>query len=271
MLRSLTSQLEVHLHSHCVAIATKRLGKRAEARQLIAVAPPSGAHVAGWVASLTVLDACLDAAPQSGASVEFVVSDHFVRYGLIPWSPDVQSSNEFNALGGAALHAIYGAMSAEWEIQVEHGGYRAAGLACAMEQALISKIAQLCDKHALRLRKMQPLSTQIFNRLRRTTGNDGLVAVVEHNRCILACIRNGAWHSIRALSVGLGAANALDVLIERELVLQGLDQDIPIHVHAVAGTDISATSRFFNAVLTQDLHWQVPAAAPAMDAQSAQA
>ncbi|MCE3603615.1 hypothetical protein LXA47_08345 [Massilia sp. P8910] len=271
MLRSLTSQLEVHLHSTHLAVAKTRLGSRKEERHVIPVEDTSKTVSAGWKAALIALDIWLETSRQNGASIEFIASDHFSHYGLIPWSPDVQSADELNALGRAALHALYGPLSNEWEIQVEYSGYGGAGLACAMERSLITEIIQLCDKHALRLKKIQPLFTRILSLLRNEIGKEGLIAVVEHNRCVLACIHHGAWHSVRALSVSRSPSNALDVLIERELILQGLDANLAIRVQSVAQTNISTASRFPNAVLANHLPWLIPASMQASAEQPAEA
>ena len=61
----------------------------------------------------------------------------------------------------------------------------------------------------------------------------GLLAVVERERCLLACVRNGGWHSIRPLSVAPATGEKLRLVIEREAVLQGFDISGPIYVHAV--------------------------------------
>lgn len=253
MLRSLTSQLEVHLNSSHVTVMETRIGLRPDESQLVSI--PNSAHGGppDWRASLLALDAWLTAAKHRGRRVEFVVSDYLVHYGLIPWTESVQSSDELNALGRAAFNVLYGEVSARWEVQVEYVDYGRPAIACAIDQALLLEIARLCETHALKLKKVHPQFMRIFNRIRKKVGPDGILAVVERGRCLLACIRDGAWHSVRSLSVGVGPARALDVLIEREVVLQGFDVNVPIYIHSVGASDLSVASKFPNAFLSEDV------------------
>lgn len=227
MLLSLTKRLRIELHPTRIVITTIEQGwKPAPAPSLIIHVEKSKAEN-GWHPVLQVLKNWLAEQPRVATNVDLVLSDHYVRYQLVPWHEDINTSDEIAALGRACFADAYGTLADGWEIQIDVGEYGAPGVACAIEQSLVLELRTAFSEKGMRLASLQPAFTGVFNRFGMQLGETVLFASVDGDRCVLACIKDGRWHSIRSLSCGVD----IDIVLDRELLLQGLSADVPRHLH----------------------------------------
>jgi len=204
-----------------------------------------------WQAPLAALRDWLAQGKHAPAQVEIIVSDSFVRYALIPWSDDVQKPAELATLARIHFETLFGAPAAAWEIKADCSDYGKAGIGCALDQALMTALRELCAAHGLRLTSLQPYFMRVFNRWRRRIGRDALFGVVESGQCVLASLKGGAWHSIRTVRLGNYLGAALPVLIEREILLLGLVERAAVYLHALEEVDKMSLRRDFNLTLLE--------------------
>lgn len=242
MLPSLTRRLRIALHATHITMTTTGRGWRPVVGAPVTVRCPVSDHAAGWKAPLEALRLWLGAEKVFSMEVEVVVSDCFAHFVLIPWSDDVQTGAEVAALARASFDELFGVAAKDWEVQVDMRKHGVSGIACALDRALLQELAELCGKRELRLTAVAPSFMDVFNRWNGKIGESGLIAMAESGRCVLACIKRGQWHSIRAIAAGSNPANDVGVLIERELLLQGMDADVPLYVHKIGG-DVLARLR----------------------------
>jgi hypothetical protein len=235
VLPSLTKRLSIALYPSHVALTRherhwRRWRHEVSSTNNFACSAVPGAPA--WAGQIAALGQALDGAVGPAMHAEVTLSDHFVRYALIPWSDNVQSGVEIAALGRATMETLFGAQAALWEVRTDVGAYGVAGIACALDGALLAALHELCGAHRLRLSGVQPYLMKVFNHCRRRIGPDGMLAVLDTGRCVLASMKGGAWHSVRSLAAGTHADNAIDILVARERLLQGVDSALPLYVHA---------------------------------------
>lgn len=152
-------------------------GRRVVYQTSLACTPAPGE--APWVAALRTLDAALQSATQPGpsasdgavpsamsveASVTVVLSNHFMRYLVLPWQPALTRSSELAALARLRFEQIHGAVVADWTVQLGDAGYGTPLLACAVDTGLVSGVQSLMQQRGLRLTSMQGLLMAAFNR-----------------------------------------------------------------------------------------------------------
>ena len=231
------NRVAVHLAPAGATVTVTPRGWRPRPGGAVAV-PVAAVSGVAWQDSLAALRAWLERAAPAPADLRITLADSLVRYALIPWSDEVQNSGERMALARIRFDALYGKPCADWLIQSDLRDYRQAGIACALDPAMKAALHELAAAHGLRLTSLQPRFMDVFNgAARHDIARDALLVVAEPGHCVLASRKDGGWHSIRAARVEAGRAS-LAQLIPRELLLQGLDSEVPVLFHADDAADV---------------------------------
>lgn len=264
MLRSLHKRLSMRLVvALCptqVAIVESRRGWRPQSNQLAVLSCTPIAGEPDWQSPLATLRDWLEQNKSARMDVEVVLSDRFSRYAVIPWSDTVQKRSEKAMLSRIRFETLFGELAAQWEIQRDSDVYGKAGIGCALDKAFIAALQELFAAHRLRLASLKPHLVRAFNRWRdRIERSDALLAFVESDHCVLAAARKGEWHSIRSFRLGSNGKSELPMLIRREIMLQGLDEQAAIYLHSVAPAE--------ETLLMQDIDVTMLEFPPSMEAQ----
>jgi len=233
VLLSLRNKLAVALYPSHLAVSRQSRGWRPTAGEPELVKVDSATEAEGWRCVVDALQIWLEQNKPASSTVECILSDCFVRYLLVPWSDQLQDPAEINALAGIQFESLYGEPSAQWVIKTGVSGYGNAAVACAVSRDLMTALEAMAAAHRLRITSIQPRWIRIFHRLRNRIANDALLMSLEAGQCILATVKNGAWHSIRTLKLHADVPHpTLDAVIDRELLLQGMDSDTTVYLHA---------------------------------------
>lgn len=195
-----------------------------------------------------------------------VISNHFVRYLLIPWRAEVTTRDEFAAYAQICCDQTYGGAGSGHCLRTAPEKEGSPRLAAALDTALLEALARAASSSRLRLVSIQPYLSAAYNRLAVMLPRDDFILVVaEPGRSCLLAAGHGRWSCVRT-SAGEDQPQALAELIEREAQLLGLcDEGLPpVFVHAPRQTGISL--RACHGITPETLSLPVPAAlAPAGD------
>jgi hypothetical protein len=177
----------------------------------------------------------LVARPEIGrGDLTLLVTNHFVRYLLVPWRDEVASPAEFAAYADICYEQVYGGETAGRELRASPAERGSPRLAAALDAPFLAALRGAIAASRLRLVSVQPYLTAAFNRLSENFRHrDFLFVLAEPGRsCLLACAA-GHLSSVRASANG-DQPEVLAALIEREAQLLGLDEDKmpPVYVHA---------------------------------------
>lgn len=192
---------------------------RTATQEVVALAPAP----TPWQAAVDALpDALARHAPRR-AELTCVLSNHFVRYVLLPWNAQLQTEAAWLALARHRLAGIYGQQADAWTLRVTATAPRGPRIACAIETALLAALqAKTAGGHA-RLASVQPHLMAAFNAVRRRLPGASCWLVVEEAGCLLlALIEGGIWRSVRRRRAPASDPAALDALLESEGALLGL-------------------------------------------------
>ncbi len=182
------------------------------------------ANDGSWVAAVDALPQIL--AEKSGEAM-IVIADQFVRYALLPWNETLKTPDQWLALARHRFMALHGPRAAEWDVKVTETAPNGPRLACAVDRALIEKLADNAVASNVRLISVQPFLVAAFNRIRRHVGNGNCWIVVEEpGRLTLALIQRGAWVAIRSRRSDRNWRQVLPEILEREAAFLGLSQPV---------------------------------------------
>lgn len=174
---------------------------------------------APWQAALTALDSALAEFGSRGGSAAVVLSNHWVRYAVLPWQPSVTSTGEMEQLARLQFERNFGAAAAGWTIRTCDRGYGAAHVACAVDTALIAALQECLAAHGLRLGTLQPLLMAAYNDARREFSGSTALAIVEPGRVCLGLLKRDRWLAIASRRAGADLSEA----IEQELATLDVD------------------------------------------------
>ncbi len=190
----------------------------------------SGAKTVELAANEGSWNAAVDALPgvfSGNGEAQIVIADQFVRYALLPWNETLKTAEQWLALAKHRFIALHGPRAAEWDVKVTETAPNGPRLACAVDRALIEKLADNAVASNVRLLSVQPFLVAAFNRIRGQIGNGNCWLVVEEpGRLTLALIQRGAWVAIRSRRSDRNWRQVLPEILEREAAFLGLSQPV---------------------------------------------
>ncbi|WLH14941.1 hypothetical protein PSH58_11905 [Pseudomonas hefeiensis] len=193
-----------------------------------------------WTVALETLDRLLGEHASVGAQLSVVVSGHFSRFCLVPWSEQITSPDEQLGFAQLCFEDLYGVPAQPWDmvLSAEPAGYDR--IATALPQDLLVRLRRLVSDRGLRLRSVQPYLMAAFNHFDKSLdAGDFLFVVAEPVRSVLLLAREGRWTSVRSAGSSDSDA-ALNALIGRERQLQASTSERPLNVylHAPARIEV---------------------------------
>ena len=194
-----------------------------------------------------------------------VLADQFVRYALLPYSETLKTAEQWQALAAHRFNTLHGPRAAEWQINVTETAPLGPRLACAVDRALIGRLAEIFVKADMHLASVQPFLVAAFNRIRKSVGNGSCWIVVEEpGRLTLALIQRGMWIAIRSRRADKGWRNVLPEILERESAFLGLSQPVTrVIICAQGDLDTANFSEMYDAWRTEALAYRELALASA--------
>jgi hypothetical protein len=144
----------------------------------------------GWRGALEALEALV--AEKRPGRLRLVISNHFVRFLVVPEDRTVASAAERAAYLAHHFGAVYGERAARWAIAAEPRGGGSL-LAAAVDSELLAQARALAARHGAVLSRAEPLAVAAFNRARRRSGEGArFFAVLEPGRaCVLLADETG--------------------------------------------------------------------------------
>jgi hypothetical protein len=188
------------------------------------VAVPGAGIENGWQPALDTLAKIMRTDAQwQAAAVDVVVSNHFVRYQIIPWSAVITSAAVRAAYVRESFAQVYGDSTATWAYSVSTTRHGAAWFASAIDQPLLTQLEDAVGQGQSKLRSVVPYLMPAFNRARRMLKEKNMWFVqMEANKLLLMLVIDGRWQAVSGHQVSAGQwQTQLPLLLEREWHLHG--------------------------------------------------
>lgn len=239
MLPSFSSELRIALCPDKVLLLGlgKGLRRKVTHQTILSCVPIPGAPA--WRPALAALEQWLDSNKMGQAKVTVILSNHFVRYALMPFSNEVASPAEEQALAQILLEDTYGDLAKQWRLRISGGGYGEPRLIAAVDAELPEAIAAAFASGPLRLNAISPYLMTAFNCFRKQLrGTDGLFAVAEPGQVVMVTFRNSVWAGVRRMPLNGEPDKQLPDLLQREALIGGLDAGtVPVYLHIAGRPD----------------------------------
>jgi hypothetical protein len=187
-----------------------------------------------WRPALEALARELPRRAAGGPACEVVLSNHFVRYQLVPWRAELRAREERVALAQAQYRSVFGAAAQQWAVRLASTGYGATTLACAVDRPLVEELARLLKAAGARPAAVEPYLAAAFNRWRRELRAPPYwLALLEPGRLWVGQATVAGWASISARRIGADPLDETLAILAQEAAVNGTGP-APIPTYLIA-------------------------------------
>lgn len=175
---------------------------------------------APWGAAMQALEAVLPGQARRKAFATVILSNHFMRYALLPWSDVPGDEAEELAYARHTFRQAYGEAAETWELRLSPGNAGMPQLASAVDQRLTEALRALFGRTGIALESVQPHLMAAYNTCHALLrGRSAWFVLVEPGSLCLALLRQGRWESVRTMRLEGDGRVALPLILERESFL----------------------------------------------------
>lgn len=210
------------------------------ARAVVPVGQEAGSGLPAWTAAVQMLGETLQEAAWAKADLSVVLSNHFVRYQVIPWQDDLQDESELIEYADRLMRKTYGRETARWSIQLSIDGVGRPCVASAIDGQLLDELRALAIAQDRRLLSLRPLLMEAFNWAKPwlTPAYQWLV-VVEKGMICASLVGQGRWVAVRLLRARTDWPSELVAMLEREqFILDEAEAAHTVLLHVVNGEQV---------------------------------
>jgi hypothetical protein len=173
-----------------------------------------------WRAALQALEAALPAFRDGREEATVVLSNHFLRYALVPWNAQLAGTGEEEAYTRHCFTRVYGPLAEHWVLRLSHELADVPRLASALDGELLDGLRGVFEGAGVALASIQPQLMTVFNDCRgHLRHHSGWLALLEPGNLCLALLERGRWSRIRNLRIADTWREALPLILEREAYL----------------------------------------------------
>lgn len=238
-------QLRIFLAPHQASLVRIRRGwsPRVDVQRTLACTAVVPSATTPWQATLATLATALPEFSSRPGDVQVILSNHFVRYALIPDSDQINSAAEEQALVRHHYTRLYGGNAENWVLRLSDPGVDAGPrLASAVDAGLLQGLNEVFRSGKLTLCSIQPNLMAAFNDLRAQLATHTWFALVEPGRLCLARFEHSQWRALKTIKIGATWLPDLLTLLGRERLLAGIDttaDNAPVYVYAPGCSEIT--------------------------------
>lgn len=189
-----------------------------------------------WQPAVDVLEHWLSN-NEMAVDIEITLSNHFVRYVVMPFSAQMTSLAEEQAWAQILFEETYGDVATQWKIAICEGGYGDTKLLAAVDSALLSKVTTLSN---LRLRECKPHFIKAFNYFSKNiTEGSGFFAVVEANMMTIIMFEDEIFVGIRRVLCDGDLKSQLNSQLQRIILTSGLSVvKVQVHLYVIGNPEL---------------------------------
>lgn len=182
--------------------------------QTLDLACPPGPDQA-WAGAIETLARALETLAWRKADVAVTLSNHFVRYALVPPVAGVKRADRL-AVAQHQMQAVYGDAASGWRVSMDEAAGNAPALAGGVDPELVEQLEALLRTSGLRPVAIEPYLACAYNACRRTmNGTPAWLAVAEPGRVCVASVQAGRWLALRSARLTAPLREALPPILEQ--------------------------------------------------------
>lgn len=156
----------------------------------------------------------------AGAELMVTLSNHFVRYAVIPAEAKIENPAELRAYATFRMREIYGDRAGAWEFGMSEWDPSSGGVCAAVERDLMERLQRFATDHKVGLKGAEPYLTGAVDQwCAHFDQKKTWFALVERGRLCVASVRDGAWQRISNRRMVDNVEHELLAMLDQEAIL----------------------------------------------------
>ncbi len=198
----------------------------------------NGSETAQWDSLVSTLQQVLQAKhwqalAKSGAYTRVIISNHLIKYTVIPWGIALAIESERQAYMQHRFKIAYGEPSKAWDLCMSEPDFGQASIASGVCAVLLKELHQVFEQQGIDVNAIHPhlmlASNQMLQHIKKQKNQKHFwFVVIESGRACVSLIENGEWRFVRSIATGEDVAKQVDDLIQREAVISNANTQLPI-------------------------------------------
>lgn len=204
----------------------------------------AGDDFVDWHPALALLAEALSKARQGKSlALDLELSNHFVRYLVVPRRKELRGRAEIDAFARHRFTQTYGPAAQEWALCLAEEG--AARVAAAVDRKLLAELKRVCKDNKSKLKSVVPLLSAGFDQARIARDADRYWFVQrERGRVCIGCVEVGQWALVHSQGLVKGDAMELGGIFQQlAMTSAGWIPDLPIYTQGFDGNTLTALAR----------------------------
>lgn len=153
----------------------------------------------------------------AGKRLRLILSNHFVRYSVLPWQPNINRREDWQAIALHDFRSRYGQVAEQWQTCVSLHGFSSSVVASAIDKALLAELKEISMQYGFVLDAIEPLLMGIIKQYQPTNHQEWLL-IAEPERVLLCELNKQQWQRFSVISPPRGQESALAMqLVERTM------------------------------------------------------
>ncbi len=235
MLRLFSDRVLIALAPDSLALLRISGGVRPRVSAKSAIACDPGLGAAPWQGAVAALGQLSEETTNANSEITVVLSNHFARFILVPWSQGLGNAEEETAFVRYCFAKIHGERSKAWEVRLSPAPTGSTRIASAVDSSLMQAVRAAFPAGArAKLVSVQPYLMSAFNRWRKDVkGERAWFLLVERQRACVARLEGGRWSAVRNARGNFEEPGQWTGLLDRERHRVGGDEaSEDVYVHA---------------------------------------
>ena len=205
---------------------------RVSAKSTIACDP--GLGTSPWQGAVAALGQLPEETTNANSEITVVLSNHFARFILVPWSQGLGNAEEETAFVRYCFAKVHGERSKAWDVRLSPAPTGSTRIASAVDSSLVQAVRAAFPAGArAKLVSVQPYLMSAFNRWRKhVEGERAWFLLVEPQRACLAYLEGGLWSAVRNTRGSFDEPSQWAGLLDRErhrVGGEGASEDVYVH------------------------------------------
>lgn len=219
-----------------LVVATRPPRLRSGEPAITIVPVPDAPAKGGWEAALQRLDTLAAATAESwqNTTVRLILSNHFVRYALVPWNDELGNEAEQRQFARQHFATIYGPVAKSWAVRLSLDVPGRSHVASAVDQALVDRLNDLTRSYRLKLKGLEPLLMTAFNRWQPKLVDDvQWFVVIEPGMACGALVGRSRWFALRRWPIQCDWTSEVPLWLGREQLIDETSASVgPVYLLA---------------------------------------
>ena len=199
---------------------------------------------------------------KQGISAKLIISSHFARYAIIPWSAELAVEKERQAYMRYRFNTIFGDAIKAWDMRMSEPVFGQPTIASAVDAELLSVLHQVLSACHVKVASISPYLMLAINQSIQQIKQQNIdssfwLGVIESERLCFALVEDGNWRLVKNVATETDVRRQIHTLIQREMIDSHVQSVLPVVIYqAQSGIDVTVKIAGFPNIRIQPIGFE---------------